>query len=319
MLSQEPKVLEEVFSVTLAYPLTAVSVQNNLVCFGDKQGAVHIYNATDGHFLPPHDAHTRAVTSVVMDVNCTILASASEDHTICLLQLSGDLVTNRQKRSLTEHPCCVSALAISSNGMLLASGGADGDIIMWGNLGRPLTRRLRGHDNRVTAMDFASLGDRLISVDFSGLIAMWCTREYYRLNTLRINDSATSVRFSLDAHIFMVGDVSGYLHFYRTNDATEMVNVDAHEDEVTCTVFHRRGVFLSASYDGHLKLWDAGQRCRHDERVHDFGVTGIGMNANETILVTIGADCVMRVWALNLTPELISIADMHGQAISSPK
>ena len=91
----------------------------------------------------------------------TLLASASDDHTIRLWQVSdGSLVT-----TLRGHTAPIQKLAFSPDGTLLASASQDGTIGIWQVHDDSLVRSLQGHSESVFDAAFSTDGSLLASYD----------------------------------------------------------------------------------------------------------------------------------------------------------
>jgi WD40 repeat protein len=76
----------------------------------------------------------------------------------------------RYRRSLTGHASAVTALAISADGKLLASGDQDGEVRLWDARSGAALATLREHRARISALAFAPDGSLLASADLSGRV-----------------------------------------------------------------------------------------------------------------------------------------------------
>ncbi|MDZ7703116.1 MAG: hypothetical protein U5L04_01360 [Trueperaceae bacterium] len=114
----------------------------------------------------PGPGHSDSVESVAFNHDGSILASASDDHTIILWDLSDPQNPTRLALPLTEHRADVASVAFNHDGSILASGSVDGTIILWDfnnpqdptRLAPPLTEHSRGvasvafnHDGSILA------------------------------------------------------------------------------------------------------------------------------------------------------------------------
>ena len=72
------------------------------------------------------------------------------------------------------HTDNVESLAFTPNGDLLASGGADGSILLWeATSSQRLGERLLGHRGRVETLSFSPTGSLLASASEDGSVILW--------------------------------------------------------------------------------------------------------------------------------------------------
>jgi len=83
------------------------------------------------------------------------------------------------------YPLLPSSAAFSSDGLQLAVGWEDGSVTMHPVSGRSAGRRLAGHTQPVTALEFAADDARLLSVSRDGTIRIWDVRGGQSVVTLR--------------------------------------------------------------------------------------------------------------------------------------
>ncbi|GET39635.1 NB-ARC domain-containing protein [Microseira wollei] len=92
-----------------------------------------------------------------------ILASGSEDKTICVWQLNKTGIADKISREnlspiqLLGHTGCVWSLAFSPDGKILASGSSDQTIRLWDISNRHCLRILSGHDSWVLSVAFSPI------------------------------------------------------------------------------------------------------------------------------------------------------------------
>src|SRR5262249_13954578 len=110
--------------------------------------------------------------------------------------------TGAKQSRLEGHTGWVYALAFSPDGKWLASGGADGDIIVWDSgTGKELFR-LEGHSGRVNSIAFAHDSERLASAGYVAKpINSWDMRRGHELLSLNNLRFACTVAFSPNGHL----------------------------------------------------------------------------------------------------------------------
>ena len=103
----------------------AFNPNGSTLASGSADSTVRLWNAGTGRPLKTLTAHTDWVNSVAF--SSTTLASGSFDKTLCLWDAdTGDL-----QHTLTVHTNSVESVAFSADGSTLASGSADGKVLLW--------------------------------------------------------------------------------------------------------------------------------------------------------------------------------------------
>jgi WD40 repeat protein len=91
-----------------------------------------------------------------------------------------DLLSARVDRSLhsfTGHRSPVVGIALSDNGNLLATGGADNSITLWNPATRESLATLTGHTRQVTTLAFSSDGSMLLSGSSDKTLRLWNVKD----------------------------------------------------------------------------------------------------------------------------------------------
>jgi WD40 repeat protein len=89
------------------------------------------------------------------------------------------------RRTLSGHRDTVRSVAISGDGLLLASGSEDGQILLWDLQTGQVRHTLLGHADAVTALVFTPNGATLASSSLDGLVKLWRVSEGRELAVLR--------------------------------------------------------------------------------------------------------------------------------------
>ncbi len=103
----------------------AFGPNNGMLASGGADGRVFLWKTSPGVLLKTFTAHTNWVNTVAF--HGTTLASGSFDKTIRLWNVD----TRTLQQTLTAHTQSVESLAFNTNGSLLASGSADGKVLLW--------------------------------------------------------------------------------------------------------------------------------------------------------------------------------------------
>jgi WD40 repeat protein len=115
--------------------------------------------------------HSNSVNCVAWSPNGYILASCSDDNTICLRNTEN----MRSLRISAGKTGSVLSLVWSPNGEILASTSSDGTIKLWNPFTGMLVRILEGHSSFITCVSFSYDGHLIASKSGDGTVRIWRT------------------------------------------------------------------------------------------------------------------------------------------------
>ncbi|MBW4579153.1 MAG: WD40 repeat domain-containing protein [Tildeniella nuda ZEHNDER 1965/U140] len=141
------------------------------------------------------------------------LASASEDHTIRLWQVS-----NGRRRVLRGHKKGVKSIAFSPDGQTLASASDDKTIKLWHvSDGKEIWSQLGG-THEVSSVNFSPDGKTLVSGDVKGTLSLWDVKDKVFLYKLQGHQrTVRSVRFSPDGQMLISGSEDESIRLWDLN------------------------------------------------------------------------------------------------------
>ena len=123
-----------------------------------------------GGLTPRHTlrAHKGVIRSFVWSRDGQRLASAADDHTVCIW----DTTAGTQLRVLP-HPAAVASIAWSEDGRFIASGGQDRRIRIWNSYSGVELMTLVGHHGPVRSIAFDPFGKYVASAAADDTIRLW--------------------------------------------------------------------------------------------------------------------------------------------------
>jgi WD40 repeat protein len=91
-----------------------------------------------------------------------------------------DLETGVVLKKMEGHSQGVTALAVSRDGQIIASGDDGGEVIAWhGETGEPLTKPIKAGSSCINSVDFSPDGTVLAtSASWDGTTKFWCTKTW---------------------------------------------------------------------------------------------------------------------------------------------
>ncbi|HEX8634093.1 MAG TPA: caspase family protein [Pyrinomonadaceae bacterium] len=234
----------------------AFSADSRTLAAGGVSGGVKLWEVSTGRELPALAGHAETVNAVAFNA-AGVLASASNDRTVKLWDTRGA----RELRTLAGHGGEVHALAFSADGARIASGDANGEIIIRDTVEGRAAQTLGGHTALVRALAFSPDGRTLASAAHDKTARLWDAHTGQTLRTLNGADALTSLAFTPDGGTLLVGNLRGEITYFDTASGQAQRTAQAHTDAVNALSFGRDGRWLvSGSEDGSARVWTGDNR-----------------------------------------------------------
>jgi WD40 repeat protein/transcriptional regulator with XRE-family HTH domain len=271
----------------------AFDSKGEYIAAGNFNGEIQVWRTIDRQRIFKFKGHMSCVWGLVFHPHKDILVSSS-DQVIKLW----DIDAGQSIRTLFGHTDWVTAISISSDGDVLASGSDDQTIRLWNMSTGKCFRILREHTNHVTALAFGPDTSSLASGSYDQTVRLWdCDGR-----CLRTLDSCSSWIWSLDfspeGSLLVAGSEEGLIYLWDTDTGQVLQILEGHNGAVRCVTFDSTGEKIASSgIDQTVKIWDAftGQ-CLKTFRGHDGWARTIDFRPSSSILASGGDDKIIRLW-----------------------
>ncbi|XAR59362.1 hypothetical protein NMG60_11015178 [Bertholletia excelsa] len=214
--------------------------------------------------------HRQSVTAVALSEDDIKGFSASKDGTIVhwdvnsgkaekylwpseeLLRSHG--VKDPQGRA-SKHSKHVLALAISSDGRYLASGGLDRHVHLWDTRTRKHIQAFPGHRGPISCLSFRQGTTELFSGSFDRTIKIWNAEDRAYMNTLFGHQSEVLTIDCLRKERVLTVGRDRVMHLFKVPEESRVV-FRAPASSLECCCFISNDEFLSGSDDGSIEHWN---------------------------------------------------------------
>ena len=237
-------------------------------------------------------------------------------------------------------------LAVSENGMLLASGAQDGIVRLWEVPGRintkvpqdlvsaeePWPRRdLVGHQSRSLAVAFSPRGETLVSIDEAGQVLTWDTETGEQVSqwSLGVGD-LRDAEFNGDASIVSVLGEDGRVRLWDLGLEQEIQALGPAEGASLVVALSADASLVAAGDGAHILVWevDSGELVQELTGMwedvekkeqwlgHDEEVTALAFSPKGDQLASGSADTTIVFWDLE-TGEIASPSEGHWATVTT--
>lgn len=153
-------------------------------------------------------------------------------------------------------PSYITALAMSEDGRLLASGLIDGSVSIW-DVGSGAERRLAArHRDAIRALSFSRDGMLLAAAADDGRVSLWDTGSGAYQREVKGQVGVTSIAFSPDGTKLAVPEGIGSISLWDVQTDIRPRTLSANVQDISGLAFSRDGSWLvTGAEDGVLRIW----------------------------------------------------------------
>lgn len=159
------------------------------------------------------------------------------------------------------HSALVDTIAISPDGKLIATSGADMTVKLWDIKSGLEIWNFSGHNNWVNSLAFSPDGEKLISASLDNAIFLWDIRTGQRLKSARGKSSSLAksiaISFKPDGRILLSDCTSGNVRIWDLLSGTEFISIRGSFSNVEVVSFSHNGNLIAVADDkGTIQIFD---------------------------------------------------------------
>jgi WD40 repeat protein len=273
-----------------------------------------------GLYAKPGVAHRSMVHSLAFSPDGSLLASGGHRE-VKIWRRPKDAQKFRLMAVARKE---VLAVAASSNGKWLATGGDDGRIKIWNVANGKLAKNLNGHKGAIHSLKFSGDNTLLASAAADKTLRVWGVPAGKPLARARSESSINAVTWLDDTTRIASGGVDKQVRIWRFDagkpELTQVKELIGHEGPVTAldNISSADAQIISGSEDGSVRLWNLETGNVIREIKQGGPVAALAVRRDGKRFASAGADKIVRLWDLNDGKEIAQLkGDRYAQEFAA--
>lgn len=223
------------------------------------------------------------------------------------------------ENSLDAHDKEVLCIALSPDGRILASGGADNLVKLWNPFTGKLLKTIPAHTQAVRAIAWSPDNSLFASSGSDRLIQLWRADGTLAGTIIAHDEPVISLAWTRDGKLILGGTSDGWLKAWKLSDLGTAFTRHAHEKAVTGIAVQRMGdLIATCSSDGKVKIWTPGEKTFIEGAVGlgEKGMNCLSWSMDGKLLLAAGGDKVLHYWVAPDLKELTKVP-AHDSAVTA--
>ncbi len=238
-------------------------------------------------------------------------AILSQGENIIILNLDSNYIS----ASLSGHSSSVSAIALSRDYAVAASGSWDRSVKIWNVQDGRLLKTLNGHNDGVLSLSISPDGERIVSGGFDKKVNVWTVKTGTLLYSFTpSNDFIWKVSFSPDGSLFAAADWGNNVNVWNTYTGQLIHNLRFAGNSIA---FSPDGKKLVTGGFGLLKIWDVSTGYLIKDISGLAGeIISLSFSPEGSKFATGAIDGSLRIWDATGYNMIYNISGTPGEALS---
>ena len=272
-------------------------------------------------------AQREPITAVVVSSDGEYAYAASKDGTIAKFYIPANsrVATYGKTEHRTGrgkmHTAQVLALALTTDGKILASGGEDRSIHLWDTEHDTKLDSLSGHRDTVLALAFRQNTRQLFSASRDRTVKVWNADSLAYVETLFGHQSEILGLDSFDRERVVSVGSDNTCRVWKIVEQSQLV-FHGHKSAIEAVALLNDNIWVAGGQDGAVSLWIATKRAPIDfkERAHGGRwITAVAACRRTDLIATGSSDGFVRLWSLKRDGSDKSRSVAAGASMGLPK
>jgi len=331
----------------------AISANGEWLASGSNDRAIKVWNVATGTETFTLTGHTGSINSLAFSPDGEWLVSGSSDKSIRIwnpatgkqlqsldnqpdevnvltFSKSGDFLASsagkeirlwdvkkwKDPRILRRHNATVTAVAFSNDGNSIASGSADGTVLVWRRGSDREQFALRSNSSSVNALSFGLEGS-LISLHSDGGLESWDPSNGQKRSAFAGDRDAQAIvfaSFSSDAAMLAFGLGERSLRLRSTATGKVVSSLENHVTGINAVAFSSDGRwFAAAANDSAIRIWQVATGRELPRLSCDMGyLNTIAFSPDNQLLAAGSNSGMIKVWDLSTAQVAYSLPRQGG-------
>lgn len=277
----------------------------------------HLYTAPDPSAVRFFKSHQLPLTCVAMTMDEKYVYSGSKDCTVTKWDIESGkkqvVFVGHHKGvpgGVAGHTGQVLAVAVSSDGKFVATGGQDKVIHIWDGETNLHLHTFRGHNQPISGLVFQKGTHELFSCSFDRTVKIWNLNEMVYVETLfGHQDPVGAIDCLNKERPVTAGTSDRTLRVWKILEESHLV-FNGHKSSIDCVKMINDDHFVSGSQDGTIAIWNVVKKkplvtvkhkIQEDQPSSGSGdspnwVTAVAALPNTDLIASGASDGYIRLW-----------------------